>query len=214
MKAFHGDPAIKAKYLARVEAHRKADEVVQGQYWEQGRGCAVGCTIHGDDHSKYERELGIPESIAHLEDGIFEGLPPEEARDWPGQFLESIPVGADLDLVVHHFILWMVESPDIGLGNSALQAGRNRLEAVAGLLRRMINGDRPTDAEWAAVQEACMLTGFVTAEDASYVHTDERAACWVVWHAAASRAERRPLYRLIAGRLLELLRSAPVMVPA
>ena len=28
--AYHGDPAIKAKYLARIEPHRGADEVVQG----------------------------------------------------------------------------------------------------------------------------------------------------------------------------------------
>jgi len=41
MKAFHSDPAIKAAYLARVEAHRQADRLVQGYgYWSDGRGCA------------------------------------------------------------------------------------------------------------------------------------------------------------------------------
>ncbi len=33
MLAFHGDPAIKAKYLGRVKAHRLADELVKGQGW-------------------------------------------------------------------------------------------------------------------------------------------------------------------------------------
>ena len=48
--AYHGDPAIKAKYLARVRAHRKADELVQGTGWRtdgpygEVRGCVVGCT--------------------------------------------------------------------------------------------------------------------------------------------------------------------------
>lgn len=51
MKAFHNDKKIKAKYLARVKAHIKAGEVIKGKYWENGKGCAVGCTIHGYDCS-------------------------------------------------------------------------------------------------------------------------------------------------------------------
>lgn len=39
--AFHGDPKIKAKYPARLEAHAHADEIVKGIYWENGKGCAV-----------------------------------------------------------------------------------------------------------------------------------------------------------------------------
>lgn len=40
--AFHGDPKVKAKYLRRVRAHEKADEIIHGVYWEKGRGCGVG----------------------------------------------------------------------------------------------------------------------------------------------------------------------------
>lgn len=47
--AFFGDPKIKAKYLRRVKAHYKADEIIKGTYWENGKGCAVGCTIEGSD---------------------------------------------------------------------------------------------------------------------------------------------------------------------
>jgi hypothetical protein len=60
MKAFHNDNEIKQKYLKRVIAHQKADELIKGKYWEKGKGCAVGCTIHSGDHAKYETELGIP----------------------------------------------------------------------------------------------------------------------------------------------------------
>lgn len=34
--AFHGDEAIKAKYLNRIHAHAAADEIVHGYYWENG----------------------------------------------------------------------------------------------------------------------------------------------------------------------------------
>lgn len=37
MIAFHGNPAIKAKYLARVAAHRAADELIQGTGWSSSR---------------------------------------------------------------------------------------------------------------------------------------------------------------------------------
>lgn len=75
MKAFHGDEKIKKKYVDRVKAHAKADEIVKGQYWKNGKGCAVGCTIHSADHAAYQTELGIPQWMARLEDRIFEGLP-------------------------------------------------------------------------------------------------------------------------------------------
>ena len=74
LRAFHNDPAIKAEYLARVAAHEKADEIAKGFYWEGGRGCAVGCTIHGSSHMKYQTTLGIPVMLARLEDRIF-GFP-------------------------------------------------------------------------------------------------------------------------------------------
>ena len=59
MQAFHNDLKIKEKYLSRVRAHALADEIVKGKYWEGGKGCAVGCTIHGSQHKNYEKELGI-----------------------------------------------------------------------------------------------------------------------------------------------------------
>ena len=37
--AFHNDPEIKAKYVARVKAHAEADEIIKGKYWEDGKGC-------------------------------------------------------------------------------------------------------------------------------------------------------------------------------
>jgi hypothetical protein len=38
--AFHGSQEIKDKYIARVKAHQEADQIIKGQYWENGKGCA------------------------------------------------------------------------------------------------------------------------------------------------------------------------------
>lgn len=152
--AFHNDPAIKQEYLARVEAHRLADEIVQGQYWQNGKGCAVGCTLHSDQHADYETELGIPRSIAYLEDQIFEGLPNGDAKDFPAQFLSAIPVGADLSLVTAHFFVWLLSDPVDGVIRFAREDGKAAIETVVALYQRRIAGDEPTDQEWIAAADA------------------------------------------------------------
>lgn len=57
LQAFHNDQAIKNKYVARVIAHREADNIIRGTGWDNGKGCAAldaaennsdmgGCSCH------------------------------------------------------------------------------------------------------------------------------------------------------------------------
>jgi hypothetical protein len=114
MFSFHSDPSIKSNYLARVTGHADADEIVKGRYWENGKGCAVGCTIHGETHESFERELGIPQMLAWLEDLIFEGLPNRLAKTWPERFLSSIAPGRDLSPVGWQFLHWLLTESGLG----------------------------------------------------------------------------------------------------
>ena len=114
MLSFHSDPSIKSTYLARVAGHADADEIVKGRYWENGKGCAVGCTIHGEAHESFERELGIPRMLAWLEDVIFEGLPNRLAKTWPERFLSSIVPGRDLSPVGWQFLHWLLTESELG----------------------------------------------------------------------------------------------------
>lgn len=97
MLSFHNDIKVKNKYLKRVNDHFKADEIIKGEYWENGKGCAVGCTVHSSNHMAYEIELGIPEWLAILEDRVFEGLPNDKAKAFPKEFLSSIRIGVTED---------------------------------------------------------------------------------------------------------------------
>lgn len=104
ISAFHGSDAIKQKYVNRVKAHQVLDQIIHGTYWEDGRGCAVGCTIHSSDHNAYETELGIPAWMGYLEDTLFENMSHSKSLDWPRKFLEAIPVGfSDWDQFYHDF---------------------------------------------------------------------------------------------------------------
>jgi hypothetical protein len=47
--SFHGKQELKDEYVARVKAHRLADEIRQGYYWQDGKGCQWGCTLHVEE---------------------------------------------------------------------------------------------------------------------------------------------------------------------
>jgi hypothetical protein len=116
MISYPGGAATKAAILAQIRAHRLADQIVKGEYWEDGKGCAVGCTIHSSDHAEYETRFGIPQMLAWLEDRIFEGLPNAEAMLWPERFMDAINVGADLSRVGWQFLHWLLTDSTINPG--------------------------------------------------------------------------------------------------
>jgi hypothetical protein len=146
--AFHGDHAIKDKYLDRLRAHALADEIVQGIYWQNGKGCAVGCTIHGFVHHDYETLLGIPESLARLEDQLFEGLPNAHAKTFPIQFLESIAPGADLSKVENLFLRWLLIDESDGVINYADFSTKQIIRNIAELHEQIIKGEKVSISAW------------------------------------------------------------------
>ena len=107
MLAYHNKPELKQSVLAEMAMHRKADRLIQGYgYWENDKGCAVGCLIKSGNHAEYETKFGIPEMLAGLEDIIFEGLPEKESKEWPERFLKAIHTGSDLSRVGYQFMYW------------------------------------------------------------------------------------------------------------
>lgn len=217
--AFHGDPAIKEFYLARVRAHRAADDIVRGTYGSPKgsksgwRGCAVGCSVHSGDHSAYEREMGIPVAIAWMEDRLFERMPIEYAIDWPVEFLEVIPVGADLSLVIPKLLLRGIQDVRQYADDATLPVINRVIEEV---LEPRARGEAvPVDVVDAAARAA--WAAYVAAADAAAWAADAAADAAA---GAASRASRAADAADAAAReakayewsrwLLELLRDAPV----
>lgn len=137
MKAFVNTEMSKPELLARVRAHAAADEIVKGEYWENGKGCAVGCSIYSSNHSLYEPMFGIPQVLARLEDTIFEGLPLADAKDWPIRFVQSINPGADLGKVVWEFLHWLLTEPKVnpGIEHPMVRESVARCAAVVALMR-------------------------------------------------------------------------------
>ena len=192
MLAFLNDPAVKRTYLARVKAHAKADEIRHGYYWEHGKGCAVGCTIHGSDHSKYETELGIPRILAKLEDVLFERMNNGHAKEFPLQFLSAIQVGADLSNVWNQYAQWMLLDPEYGVIRFAKNENtKEAIERVGKMYGLAVEGKNPTKQEWNAAYDAA----YAAANAAVYAD------------AYADRSQ----YAYIAGQqLIAFMKAAPV----
>jgi hypothetical protein len=182
MLAYHSNPTIKADILAQLERHRRADALVQGYgYWEDGKGCAVGCTLHSGNHMEYESRFGIPVMIARLEDCIFEGLPAEQARQWPERLMSAIEPGSDLSRVGWKFLHWLFTDEGVNPGiTHPVVSGA--IKQCADVLVPLTKGERVDEsAAWSASWSAAASAAWSAAASAA-----ERAA----WSAAASAAER------------------------
>src|SRR5882762_5895836 len=116
MIAYHGKEEVKTAILAQLQKHAAADEIIKGQYWQDGKGCAVGCTIYSGNHAEYETLFGIPQMLAYLEDRFFEVLPNAEAKAWPIRFMSAIRPGADLSRVGWQFLHWILTDETVNPG--------------------------------------------------------------------------------------------------
>jgi hypothetical protein len=218
--AYLGKQSVKDTFLSRVRQHREADEIVQGYgYWQDGKGCAVGCTIHidgdGNPHEQYETQLGIPSQIARLEDAIFEGLPTDLAKLWPERFLTAIKPGADISRVWHQFASWLLSDSQL---LTITDENREAISAVVRLHAHAAAGEQPSEAAWSAASEAAWSAASAAASDAASeaAWSAARAAAYAAARDAASEAASEAAwsaassaaYVAMSDKLIELLQAA------
>ena len=154
--AYHNDPALKDQVLKNLDAHSKADEIVQGQYWKYGRGCSIACILVDFDqkaavegnHSRCAELFGGNETIYHLQDTIFEGLEKDIAQTWPKRFMSAIKPGSDLSMVWSKFAYWLLtEEITRNLDKENHKNQLNAIEQVANLYKEHIETGEPIDQQ-------------------------------------------------------------------
>jgi hypothetical protein len=218
-KSYHNDPAIKAFHVAQAKHHLAADMLVSGTYGECNasnfRGCSIGCMAHDidpsrDDYHKLVAEhAGWPEWLARLNDSIFEGLPKGERETFHVDLREAIPVGVDLEPVLHKLALRridrLIELQTSALGKSVESVDDVIQETLAALIqvRRCheaeIGGNvcdwsaarsaawASAEAAWASAEAAWAESAWAAAEAAW--STAESARADSAWASARSAAE-------------------------
>jgi len=215
--AYHNDPQLKAQFVRLLKWHQEQDKIVQGSYQDDdtagqvynvngwhfesfGRGCAIGCSIESlriitkrsdldyDSHTAYEELIGVPRLLARLEDGIFEGLPIEQARQWPARFAEAIPVGADLSRIWPQFAAWLLADPQDGIIKFArTDAQRTAIQHVADLYQQQLDGITVAVSDWRSARAAAAAAAY--AAYAAYAAADAAYAAYAAYAAAADAAD-------------------------
>jgi hypothetical protein len=183
MIAFHNDEKIKQKFLARLAEHRRLDNLVKGATGQDGKGCAVWCTMNAYDHKAYETEIGVPQWLARMEDAIFEGLPKKEAMEWPERFLKAIKPGVDLEKVKGPFLIFVLESTLDKFNHKKFPDVKKAINTVIGLYR-----SESTDrAKYTAASDAANA-GARAATDAATAYAAVNAAAAYAAYAARAAA--------------------------
>jgi hypothetical protein len=218
LKAFHGDKSLKSDLVKEIKWHKEQDKIIQGTYETNGKYCAVGCSIHSlnvkkgtsfncHDHTIYETQLGIPESLARLEDIIFEGLTKEKCAEFPLKFIQAIPVGANLAMVAPKFIIFVLND----CLKNAEPDGVKAITTAIKLWSSVVAGKNPKPASWSAARSAAESAAWSAAESAarSAARSAGSAAGLAAWSAgsAAGSAARSAAYGRYANKLISLLKE-------
>jgi len=222
--AFHNDPILRARTIDKAEWHRDQDNFVQGHYWSNGKGCAVGCLLQDPDgaHHRYEAEFGIPEALAHLEERIFEGMSVEQSKAWPLRFLNAIPCGADLSMVSTRVLIRILQ--DLKFDRAGYPDVAKSVDDTIALLQRRVEGEdveaellkasaRAAEAAWVAW--VAWAAGAAGAAEAAWAAEAAEAAgaaraARAAWAAGAAEAARAKFYEDAANWLTEELAAAPI----
>ena len=199
MKAFINSKVSKTQLIQSLEKHQKLDAFIQGEYEkeidEEFKGCDVGCTLHdfapGEEgnHSLFPSLFGINESFAHLSDKLFEGLSIKDAKKFPLERTQALKVGADTELVVDKFLLWLLSGSDSPISQWKEE---KHIKDVADLLKRRINGEEVTKKEWkmaSAMASASYADADAAAADAYAAYAADYAADYAAADAADYAAD-------------------------
>lgn len=218
MKAYHGDYELKAQVMKELAEHREADRLVKGRYWENGKGCAVGCLVKSDDHELFSERYGIPVELVYLNDRTFERLENHLSQQWPERFMGNIEPGADLSKVHLRFIYWLLtefivlEDREDKSANAVIDQCRVSIASVSKLLNRCINDENVSENEWSAAQTAAETATWAAWAVAWAAVWAVQAAAWAAMRAAqsaawATDAAESVAWEAMSNKLIELIKE-------
>ena len=200
--------------LAELREHVAADKLIKGSYWEGGKGCAVGCTLHSyakvigkrnikyGDHLVYDTFLGEGgHMLGRLEDCIFEGMTNKDAQDWPERFLVSalkaVERGSTLKFVGWKFLHWLLtdETMNPGVSNPLV---RDAIRQCADVLVPLTKGASVGESAASAASAA-----WIAARSAESAARSAESEAWSAASEAWSAA-----YKFMSDKLVELMDAA------
>lgn len=214
----------KTELLARVRKHAKMDHLAQGRYAsvedQQLSVCAVGCAMVDpsdplplpdldDWHEAQEERWGIPAWLGKLEDDVFEGLPFEQAREWPVRFVDALPVGVELgDSLRDRLAVRRLREVVLPLAPKLAPTWPDDVrDRVVAAVESVINAlENDGDREAARRMAACTEDGATASVWAARAAAEPWLPSWAAW-AANQLNDKSAFWRGEADRIIEELRK-------
>ena len=203
----------KKKFLAEAKRHRKADRFIQGQWIEEGkdekgmhRGSFFTCMMQTDEDilSSAVDQMKLPAWLIHVSEKIFEGLPKEEAKEFPVQLLEAIPVKADMTQVWKDWNYAILMDEERGQykycgGN---QQCEDAVKQCAELFRADTTSEAAARSAWSAAESAAR-----SARSAWSARIAAESAWSAAWSAESARTAEGTHYQWMRDTLIGLLEN-------
>jgi len=187
LQAFNNNQKLKDELIIQLENHYNADEIIKGQYWEHGKGCAIGCILHSNIHKDLEK-IGIPEWLGYLIDHLFEGLSNNQSKKFPIKFIKSISVGFDNWILLYHKLCVYFLTDII-----KTEKDKKVIKVIADIITlhiKVLKGDIKSNlleksAAWSTAESAAWSAAAWSAESAATVAASA-SATWSAKSAAKS----------------------------
>ncbi len=117
MKSYLNSEKLKTDTLQKLKisiAQHKIEQTVSN-YWEDGKGTAMGVISECDEGDTIAAQYGFPEQLLGIQNHIFKMLPTPQAEQFSVDFLERIPLGVDLNNVWKKYFIWLFVEVDNSL---------------------------------------------------------------------------------------------------
>ena len=189
MSAFFNEPKLKQAVMDRLREDRRLDRLAQGVYFEDGKGCHLGCLTRCNEnsHEAVERMFNIPVRIAYWLEAVFENLPEDQCEWWVIEGTNAIPVGADLSKAHHELGYWMLGPDSPSAKGNQNKAVAKSISKIRTLHRQSADGATITKEQWSAAYLAADSVSLLEADSAACLAA--RSAANSVCSAAESTAD-------------------------
>jgi hypothetical protein len=180
--SFYGNDQLKQDLLYQLQSHYAHDQIIKGHYWQNGKGCHVGCCIHSNSHKDMSNFFGLPEWICYLFDNIFEGLPNDDAMRFPLESIQAIPVGVCLQPVLHKLAIWRLLDPERGV----IRFSNDECIVDVAELHKKALIQEVSKNEWYAARSAAYSVDYATAAAAYSATAAAYSAACAAYSATAA----------------------------
>ena len=208
----------KKDFVKELKNHQKLDAFIKGKYDSgDGKGCAVGCSLMSvakinnehfakDNHSLYEKYLGIPEWLARVEDTIFEGVSLKRSKTWPVEFAQAIPIGVDLESIKSKLMIVVMKRNLKNFDHDKYPQVKSAIDNVIKLWKRKDIGSQDWQ-ETAYAADAARYAAYAAAGNAADVARYAAYAADVDRYAADAELSKTKTFEYFADELIKLLKK-------